>query len=88
MSKHQDPVQLRAALNRRRDPGLGAAVREEDRRIRHTFRCERKEFYHAVDQDAQVSSRLLDLLVTTASPRNRKVETVKARVRAARGLGS
>ena len=47
-----------------------------------------KEFYHAVDQDAQVSSRLLDLLVTTASPRNRKVETVKARVRAARGLGS
>ena len=47
-----------------------------------------KAFHRAVDQVTQASSRLLDLLVTTASPRNREVEAAKARVRAARRLGS
>jgi hypothetical protein len=47
-----------------------------------------KAFNRAVDQVAQASSRLLDLLVTTASPKDREVEAAKARVRAARRLGS
>ena len=47
-----------------------------------------KAFNRAVDQVAQASSRLLDLLVTTTSPKNREVEAAKARVRAARRLGS
>ena len=46
-----------------------------------------KAFNRAVDQVAQASSRLLDLLVTTTSPKNREVEAAKARVRAARRLG-
>ena len=47
-----------------------------------------KAFHRAVDQVAQASSRLLDLLVTTASPKDREVEAAKARVRAARRVGS
>ena len=47
-----------------------------------------KAFNRAVDQVAQASSRLLDLLVTTTSPKNREVEAAKARVRAARRTGS
>ncbi len=46
-----------------------------------------KAFHRAIDQVTQASSRLLDSLVTTASPRNREVEAAKARVRAARRLG-
>ena len=45
-------------------------------------------FHRAVDEVAKASSRLLGSLVTTASPRNREVETAKARVRAAHRFGS
>ena len=45
-------------------------------------------FNRAVDEVAKASSRLLGSLVTTASPRNREVETAKARVRAAHRFGS
>ena len=40
-----------------------------------------KAFNRAVDQIAQASSRLLDLLVTTASPKNREVEAVRKATR-------
>jgi hypothetical protein len=45
-----------------------------------------KAFNRAVDQVAQASSRLLALLVTTASPRNREVEAAKTRVHLALSL--
>ena len=45
-------------------------------------------FDRAVDEVAQASSTLLGSLVTTASPRNRKVEAAKAHARAVRRLGS
>ncbi len=45
-------------------------------------------FNRAVDEVAKASSKLLNSLVTTASPRNREVETSKAHVRAARRFGS
>ena len=41
-------------------------------------------FGHAVDQVASVAQQLLDQLVTTAAPRDRKVEAQKARARSAR----
>lgn len=45
-------------------------------------------FDRAVDEVAQASSTLLGSLVTTASPRNRKVEAAKAHARAVRRFGS
>ena len=45
-------------------------------------------FNGAVDEVARASSKLLSLLVTTASPRNREVEAAKAHVRAALRFGS
>ncbi len=45
-------------------------------------------FERAVDEVAQVSSTLLRSLVTSASPRNREVESAKARARAVRRFGS
>ena len=45
-------------------------------------------FNRAVDEVTKASSKLLSSLVTTASPRNREVETAKARVRAASRFGS
>jgi hypothetical protein len=44
-------------------------------------------FELAVDEVAAASSRLLGALVTTAPPRNREVEAVKARERAAKRFG-
>jgi hypothetical protein len=40
-------------------------------------------FNRAVDQVAQVAQELLDSLVTNAPPRDREVETAKARARSA-----
>ncbi len=40
-------------------------------------------FNHAVDQVAKVAQELLSSLVTTARPRDREVETLKARARSA-----
>lgn len=45
-------------------------------------------FNHAVDEVAQASSTLLRSLMTTASPRDRETEAVKARARAVRRFGS
>ena len=45
-------------------------------------------FNRAVDEIAQASSTLLLSLMTTASPRNRETEAVKARARSARRFGS
>jgi hypothetical protein len=48
----------------------------------------RDAFDRAVDEVAQASSTLLGSLVTTASPRNRKVEAAKAHARAVRRFRS
>ena len=45
-------------------------------------------FQRAVAEVAQASSTLLVSLLTTASPRNREVETAKAHARAVRRFGS
>jgi hypothetical protein len=39
-------------------------------------------FEHAVNQVALISKKLLDSLVTTAAPRDREVEALKAKARA------
>jgi hypothetical protein len=41
-------------------------------------------FNHAVDEVAHVAYHLLDSLVTNAPPRNREMETLKARARSAK----
>ena len=45
-------------------------------------------FNRAVDQVAQAATELLDSLVTAAPPRDREVETAKARARSAERFGS
>ena len=45
-------------------------------------------FDRAVDEVARVASDLLDALVTSAPPRDREVESAKARVRAAERFGA
>jgi hypothetical protein len=44
-------------------------------------------FERAVDELTELTTRLLDELVTTAPPRNREVEADKARARAAQRYG-
>jgi hypothetical protein len=44
-------------------------------------------FNRAVDQVAQAATELLDSLVTTAPPRDREVESAKARARSAERFG-
>jgi len=45
-------------------------------------------FARAVDEVAAASARLLDTLVTSASPRDREVEAAKARARAEQRFGA
>jgi hypothetical protein len=47
-------------------------------------RANEHAFAHAVDEVATATQRLLDALVTSASPRNREVEAERARARAAK----
>jgi hypothetical protein len=47
-----------------------------------------KAFDRAVDEVAGASARLLRSLVTSAAPRNRKVEAAKSHARAVRRFGS
>lgn len=47
-----------------------------------------KAFHRAVDEIHRASSSLLGSLLTSASPRNREVETAKAQARAVRRFGS
>jgi hypothetical protein len=44
-------------------------------------------FMHAVDDVAAIARRLIDSLETVSSPRNREVEAMKARARAAERFG-
>ena len=48
----------------------------------------RVAFERAVDEVAAVAQKLLDALVTTAEPRDREVEAVRARARAAARFGT
>jgi hypothetical protein len=45
-------------------------------------------FQRAVDEVAAATARLLDELVTSASPRDREVEAARARARAAQRFGT
>jgi hypothetical protein len=45
-------------------------------------------FYSAVDEIAAIAGRLLDSLETTAAPKDREEEAVKARARSARRFAS
>jgi hypothetical protein len=45
-------------------------------------------FFAAVDEIAEISSRLLAALETNASPRNREDEAAKARARSAQRFGT
>src|SRR5436189_6114994 len=45
-------------------------------------------FNRAVDEVAHVAHHLLEALVTTAPPRNRETEAVKARARSAKRFGT
>jgi hypothetical protein len=47
-------------------------------------RANEAAFERAVDEVAEASKRLLDSLVTTATPKDRAVETERARARAAK----
>ena len=47
-------------------------------------RANEEVFDRAVDEVADITSRLLDSLVTTAPPKNREVEAAKLRERAAK----
>ncbi|HEY1564630.1 MAG TPA: DUF2277 domain-containing protein [Gaiellaceae bacterium] len=47
-------------------------------------RANEHAFAHAIDEIASATQRLLDALVTTASPRDREVEAERARARAAK----
>ncbi len=48
----------------------------------------REAFERSVDEVAEVAHRLLDALVTKASPRNRDDEAAKARARAEKRFGA
>lgn len=45
-------------------------------------------FFHAVDRVAAVAQELLDALVTNAPPRDRELESIKARAEFKRRLGT
>ncbi len=51
-------------------------------------RANEAAFQAAVEEIAEVSKRLLGRLETTAAPKNREEEAVKARARAARRYGA
>lgn len=51
-------------------------------------RANETAFNRAVEEVAAVARNLIDSLVTTAAPRDREVETARARVRAAERFGT
>lgn len=51
-------------------------------------RANEATFNRAVEEMAAAARNLLDSLVTSAEPRNREVEAVRARARAAKRLGT
>ncbi len=54
----------------------------------HPSRANAEAFDRAVAEVAAASARLLDALVTTAPPKDRAVESAKARARSAARFGS
>jgi hypothetical protein len=73
------------------DDEIAAAALQYVRKISGAARPSRvnaEAFDRAVAEVAEASSRLLDALVTTAPPKDRAVEAVKARRRAAARYGT
>ncbi len=69
-----------------REEEVRAAARQYVRKISGFARpsqANAEAFEHAVDAVAVASAQLLDALVTSAPPRDREVESAKARARAA-----
>jgi hypothetical protein len=53
----------------------------------HPSKTNEKAFERAIDDVARIARRLIDSLETAAPPRDREVETAKARARAAQRFG-
>ena len=47
-------------------------------------RANEEAFSHAVDEVAEATRRLVDVLVTSAAPKDREIEAARARARAAK----
>jgi hypothetical protein len=54
----------------------------------HPSHDNEKAFAQAVDETFRVARRLVDSLVTNASPRDRDIEAAKARARSAKRFGT
>jgi hypothetical protein len=73
------------------DEEIRAAALQYVRKISgfaHPSAANHEAFGRAVDEVARTSSTLLDALVTTAAPRDRETEAVKAHERAVRRFGA
>ena len=73
------------------DDEIRAAALQYVRKISGTTKPSRantEAFHRAVEQIAEVSSRLLAELVTTAPPKDREVEAARAKERSARRFAS
>ena len=81
VSKHQDFAQFPPARDGGRDPRL-RAVRKLSGFARPS-KANQPVFDHAVEQVTQAARELLGSLVTSAPPRDREIETAKARAKAA-----
>lgn len=72
------------------DDEIRAAALQYVRKVAGTTRPSKANeaaFERAVDEIVHVTAHLLDDLVTTAPPRDREVEAVRARARAAKRFG-
>jgi len=87
VQEHKDLIQLRSADERGRDQGGGDAVREKDQRFRKAVRG-KPGHDGAIAGITRAASVLLEKLVTTAPPKNREAEAVKAHARALQRFGA
>jgi uncharacterized protein (DUF885 family) len=79
--KHPEPLQLRAAGDRRRGTRGLAPVRPQGQRVHE---ANDEAFARAVDEVAEATSRLIASLVTSAAPKDREVEAARRRARGAK----
>ena len=87
LPQHPSSAQLRAADLRRGGRGRRAAVRAQDQRHDEARKANEEAFARAVQAVTDVSTRLLEELVTTAPPRSREREIARARERNAVRFG-
>ena len=89
MPEHPHAAQLRAARDRRRKSRpRRSSTSARSAASTKPSKANEAAFARAVDEVTAATTRLLDALVTTAPPRDREVETAKARARAAERYGA